>query len=66
MANDIELPPDTLDKLKDANRKLGAVDVFINKAKIAGLDMSSQEKQVKENRDRIRKLRDGFYPGQAI
>jgi len=63
---EIELPADTLPKLKDASKKIGEVTTFINKAKAAGLDVSVQEKQLKGLKDQMRKVRDGFFPGETL
>ena len=66
MANDIQLPPQTFDSLKKANENIKGVKKFLVKAKLAGLDVGSAEKTIKDQETKVRKMRDGFFPGQTL
>jgi hypothetical protein len=62
MAN--PLTESDLNKINDSLRRLDEADEMIRRAKTAGLDMASQEQQSRENRDRLQKLKQAFFPGR--
>lgn len=64
--DEITLPLDTLDKLKDARRRLDQVERFIAKGRLAKIPVDDIEKAVREAKGRLNALRDGFYPGQSL
>jgi|SaaInl7_200m_RNA_FD_contig_123_10810_length_3811_multi_5_in_0_out_2_4 hypothetical protein len=66
MAEEITLPPQTFDKLKEANKNIKMMKSFMTKAKLAGSDITQHEKVVRDNETRIRKLRDAFFTGQNL
>lgn len=66
MVDDIQLPIDSLDKLKQAKANVEGVKKFLQKAKMAGIDVSSKENIIRDQERKINKLRDGFFPGKTL
>jgi len=63
---EIHLPAETLSQLKDSAAKLVEVDKHISKMKIAGIPTETMEKEVNDQRNKLNKLRDGFFPGEVL
>jgi len=66
MTEELQLPPDTLDKLREGSEGLKKLDTFLEKARIAGLDTSQYLKQTADLKTRLRKTRDAFFPGETL
>lgn len=63
---EIKLPPETLGQLQTARKQLEDVDAFIRKAEIAGIPVEAQKQRSAQLNAQIRKLRDGFFPGEIV
>jgi hypothetical protein len=58
------LPPDTLEKLNGALGQLDEADKAIELAIRAGVDMTDQRQRSAENRAKLNRMKQTFYPGQ--
>ena len=63
---ELQLPPDTLDKLKTAREKLDKLQSLVNRAKSAGFPTTDNEKKISEMKAQILKIRQGFFPNETI
>ena len=63
---EVELPADTLPKLKTANEQIKVLETFINKAKIAKIDVSDAETRLKTLKSQLNDVRTGFFPNESL
>lgn len=66
MTDEFQLPPDTLDKLKTANRIAKRLENEIAKAKIAKIDTALNEERLKAAKEKIFGIRQGYFPNESL
>lgn len=59
------LTEQNLKQIKDSLEQLDHADELIAKARQVGMDMTSQAQQVQEQRTKLMKWKQTFFPGQA-
>lgn len=64
MAEEGPLGPDDLVELKQKIVELDQADKLIEQAVRAGIDVSGQQEQTRELRDKLMKMKQAFFPGQ--
>jgi hypothetical protein len=64
MADFPYLPPDTLEKINTALSQLDEADKAIDMAARAGIDMGQQRQRSGDNRAKLIRMKQTFYPGQ--
>lgn len=64
MATPGPLTPDDLAELKKRLEELDEAERLIEQSVRAGIDMSNQQKQARELRDRLTRMKQAFFPGQ--
>jgi hypothetical protein len=64
MEQDSPLTEHHLTKLNDALAQLSVADRHLQLAKLAGLDVTQQEKQAAETRDRLLRIKQVYFPGR--
>lgn len=66
MANEISAPFDAsdLEALNERLKELDEADKLIAKAKQAGMDIGDQEKESRELRQRLMRIKQTFFPGK--
>lgn len=53
-----------LQMIKDSLSALDDVEELANRSETAGIDVTQQKADIKRERDRLLKLKQGFFPGQ--
>lgn len=54
----------TIDSIRAQLARLDEAEQAMRRAKAAGIELPEQEKQIKENRARLLKLKQAYFPGQ--
>lgn len=62
MAKEIELPPETLSKIREAETSINLLESFIAKASSAGIDVNEARQKLQNNKSRLSQIRRAFYP----
>lgn len=62
MAQELNLPEGTLENLNQASEVLDELEKFVQKASLAGHDVSNVKKMMLEKRTQIRKHKEAFFP----
>lgn len=66
MEEELELPKDTIIKLRQGAAALKKAEKFLEKAKRGGFDTSQREAELKTRREQFKKVRDAFFPGEPL
>lgn len=54
----------TIESIRAQMDRLDEAETALRRAKTAGIELVEQEKQIKENRSRLLKLKQAYFPGQ--
>jgi hypothetical protein len=63
---ELTLPPQTLEELRRAKREIEELKPFLRKAQIAGVDTARHDQDIAEVDQKVRRIRDGFFPGETL
>lgn len=63
---EIKPPPETLENLKTGMRKVEALDSYLKKVALGGIDVSERQKGVFDMKKRLQSIRDAFFPGEPL
>jgi hypothetical protein len=58
------LTPEHKRRIDDSLKELDELEHVITKAKQSGIDVQQQEAQLKENRDKLRKIKRVWFPNK--
>lgn len=63
---EIELPPKTLDDIRKGIDLSKAMDRFLNKAELGGIDVREKRQKVANDRAQLMKMKQAFYPNEPL
>lgn len=66
MAKDLEIPPMTLNDIREGLEGIRAVERLIAKGKSGGMDLSDREQAIREKKQKLLKLKGAFYPNDMM
>jgi len=63
---EIQLPPKTLDDIRRGVALSKELDKFLNKAEVGGMDVREKRTKVANDRAKLMKLKQSFYPNESL
>jgi len=66
MTEEIKLPPKTLDQIRSGVALSKSLDRFLNKAEVAGVDVREKRQKIANDREKLMKLKQSFFPNESL